>query len=136
MALDENIVQAVSNSNFKAGAEIPGLLSNVLANNIVQLSTANIANAVQTASDSRTAGSAAMNTLIKRIAELDSIESGATAPILGHTQHYAAASGAGIDTAQLAQSIAQLSMSNQNTQHQLAQLNSLVAAMASKLGGS
>lgn len=125
--LDPGITAAIANSNFKASAELPGMMSNVLGNSILQLSTLNIANAIQTASDSRNASTAAMNSLTKRIAELDSVEAGSTAPIIGHTQHYAASSGAGIDSAQLAHSMVQLGQGQQQLQVQLAQLITLLS---------
>ena len=111
MALDESIIASVSNANFKACAEIPALLSN-------------------TASDSRNAASAALNVLTKRIAELDSVESAASLPIAAHSQQMAVASGAGMQSAQLGQSMLQLGNAQQSIQVQLAQLIALLGAQS------
>lgn len=130
MALDESILSAVANSNFKATSEIPGLLSNTMAADIVAHSRNATASMIQTASDSRNAASAALNVLTKRIAELDPVESSAVAPVSGHTQQYAAASGAGMQSAQLGQSMIQLGNAQQAIQVQLAQLVALLTAQA------
>lgn len=133
MPLDESILSAVANSNFKATAEIPGLLSNTVAADIVNHSRNATASMIQTASDSRNSASAALNLLTKRIAELDPTEASAITPLSGHTQQYSLASGAGMQSAQLGQSMMQLSQAQQAIQVQLAQL---VALMSANAGGS
>lgn len=129
--LDQSIVSAIANSNFKATAELPGLGSNILGqDSVIHARNANAAQ-IQTAASARDIAVSAHGVLMKRISELDVVESAAAAPIAGHTQQYAAASGAGMQSAQLGQSMLQLGNAQQAIQVQLAQLVALMTANAS-----
>ena len=131
--LDPSIVSAIANSNFKATAELPGLGSNILGQDaVIHARNANAA-MIQTAASARDIAVSARGVLMKRISELDVVESSAAAPIAGHTQQYASASGAGMQSAQLGQSILQLGNSQQAIQVQLAQL---IAILSSQNGAA
>ena len=56
------------------------IITSTLANNLIQLSTLNMGNIIQTASDSRNLSSANMQSLMKRISELDTQEGSAALP--------------------------------------------------------
>ena len=131
MPIDESIITAVSSANFKATSEIPALLSNTLAHDIVVHARNATASNIQTSSDSRNAASASLNVLTKRIAELDSIEGAASGAVVGHSQQYALASGAGMQSAQIGQSMIQLGNAQQAIQVQLAQLIALLQGQQS-----
>ena len=126
-ALDESIVASVANANFKAAAEVPTLLSNVLSQDILVHARNATANAVQTASDSRNIGASAMGVLTKRICEYDTSEAAASFSASAHTNRMAVTSAAGADSAQLGQSMLQMGNAQQAIQVQLAQLIALLA---------
>jgi len=126
MALDESIIASVANANFKAAAEVPTLLSNVLSQDILVAQRNAVTNGVQTASDARNQSSTAFGVLQKRTAEYDAAEASAAFAGTAHTQRMAVASAAGADSAQVAQSIAQLAAVTQNMQAQMAQLVQLL----------
>lgn len=130
MPLDESVVASVANANFKAAAEVPTLLSNVLSQDILVHARNATANAIQTASDSRNVATSALGVLMKRTCEYDTSEAAASFSSHAHTNRMAVTSAAGADSAQLGQSILQLGNSQQAIQVQLAQLIGLLAQQA------
>ena len=126
MPLDESIVASVANANFKAAAEVPTLLSNVLSQDILVAQRNAVTNGVQTASDARNVSSTAFGVLQKNIAEFDQQEANAALASTMHSQRAVIASAAGADSAQVAQSLIQLGQVTTNLQAQMAQIVQLL----------
>ena len=108
------------------------LIADTLSGDIVLQTRLCNLSAIQTANDSRNAASAALNTLTKRISELDIAETAGSAPLAGTTQAYALSNAQSMEASSVSSQMLQLGHSNQQLSTQLAQLTTLVTALASK----
>jgi hypothetical protein len=132
VALDETIVASVANSNFKSMSEATTILANTLSQDIIMNARLSNQAAIQTSNDARNVATSALGVLMKRTCELDITEAAAGFSTHAHTNRLSATSAAGADSAQVSQSILQLSNSQQAIQVQLAQLVTLLATQQTK----
>jgi hypothetical protein len=108
MPIAQEIIDSVATVNFKSGAEIPATVAQGMMDFVASNHKNQIGSFTQVAANMNSTNSLLMARVGRNLVEDTMSESAMQLPMVGHSQHYASASGQGLDVSQLNTTLAMI----------------------------
>lgn len=108
MPIAQEIIDSVATVNFKSGAEIPATVAQGLMDFIASNHKNQVGSFTQAAANMNSTNNLLMARIGRNLVEETPMESAMQLGLAGHSQHYAAASGQGLDVSQLNTTLAMI----------------------------